>query len=53
MVLSLQVHVNNILIPSCHIELDQYADDTGLVATSKQPVFLVKYLETYLGELKM
>ena len=36
--------------PSRHIELAQYADDTALVATSKQPQLLLKYLETYLTE---
>ena len=30
----------------------QYADDTALVATSKQPQLLLKYLETYLTELE-
>ena len=46
------LYVNNIPTPSHHIELAQYADDTALVATSKQPQLLLKYLETYLTELE-
>ena len=46
-------YVNDIPTPSCHIELAQYADDTALVATSKQLAFLVKYLETYLTDLEI
>ena len=34
------------------VSLAQYADDTALVATSKQPQLLLKYLETYLTELE-
>ena len=39
-------------MPSYHIDLAQYAGDTALVATSKQPQLLLKYLETYLTELE-
>ena len=46
------LYVNDIPTPSRHIELAQYADDTALVATSKQPQLLLKYLETYLTELE-
>ena len=44
------LYVNDIPTPSRHIELAQYADDTSLVATSKYPALLVKYLETHLSE---
>jgi hypothetical protein len=37
--------------PSSHVELFLYADDTAVIATSRQPVLLVKYLETYLSDL--
>ena len=47
------LYVNNIPTPSPHIELAQYADDTPLVATSKHPAHLVKYLETLLSELEI
>ena len=46
------LYVNDIPTPSRHIELAQYADVTTLVATSKQPELLLKYLETYLIELE-
>jgi hypothetical protein len=38
--------------PSRHVELALYADDTATIATSRQPALLVKYLETYLGDLE-
>ena len=41
------LYVNDIPTPSRHIELAQYADDTALVATSKHPALLVKYLQTH------
>ena len=47
------LYVNNIPTPSRHIELAQYGDDTALVATSKHPALLVKYLETHLSELEI
>ena len=34
-------------------ELYQYADDTALVATSRQLALLVKYLETHLADLEI
>ena len=34
----------DIPMPSRHIELAQYIDDTALIATSKQPKVLLKYL---------
>jgi hypothetical protein len=43
------LYVNDIPIPSRHVELAQYADDTALVATSRSPSLLVGYLEAYLG----
>ena len=45
------LYVKGIPTPSRYIELAQYADDT-LVATSKHPALLVKYLETHLSELE-
>ena len=46
------LYVNDMPTPSRHIELAKYADDTALLATSKQPQLLLKYLETYLTELE-
>jgi len=51
--LLLSLYVQDIPTLSHHIELAQYADDTALVATSKQPQLLLKYLETYLSELEI
>jgi hypothetical protein len=42
----------NIPTPSRHVELAQIADDSTLVATSRSPLFLVGYLEAYLGRLE-
>jgi hypothetical protein len=38
--------------PSRHVELAIYVDDTGVIATSRQPALLVKYFDTYLSELE-
>ena len=38
--------------PSRHVELALYADDTAVIATSRQPALLVGYLETYLSDLE-
>ena len=35
------------------MELAQYADDIVLLAISKQPIFQLKYLATYLSELRL
>jgi hypothetical protein len=43
------LYVNDITIPSRHVELAQYADDTAVIATSCDPSLLVGYLEAYLG----
>jgi hypothetical protein len=37
---------------SRHVELALYADDTTVIATSRQPALLAKYVETYLSELE-
>ena len=47
------LYVNDIPTTSRHIELAQYGDETALVATSKHPALLVKYLETHLTELEI
>jgi hypothetical protein len=38
--------------PSRHVELAQYADDTALVATSRNPSLLVGHLKTHLSRLE-
>jgi hypothetical protein len=47
------LYVNDIPTPSPHVELEQYTDDTALIATSRDPSFLVGYLEAYLGRLEL
>ena len=44
--------VNDMPSPSRHVELALYAGDTAVIATSRQPALLVKYLETYLSGLE-
>jgi hypothetical protein len=39
-------------IPSRHVELALYADDTAVMATSRKPALLVSYLESYLSDLE-
>ena len=40
------LHVNDMLSPSCHVEQAPFADAMAVIATSCQPALLVKYLET-------
>jgi hypothetical protein len=44
--------VNTMLVPSHHVELALYADVTSIIATSRKPVLLVGYLESYLKRLR-
>jgi hypothetical protein len=46
------LYVNDLPTPSQHFELAQYADDTAVIATSRNPYLLVGYLEAYLGRLE-
>jgi hypothetical protein len=46
------LYVNDTPPPSRHFELALYADDTAVIATFRQPVLLIKYLETYLCDLE-
>ena len=38
--------------PAHPVELDIYADDTAIIATSRTPVLLVSYLQSYLSQLE-
>jgi hypothetical protein len=38
--------------PSHHVELALYADDTAIIATSRKPMIIVSYLESYLNDLQ-
>jgi hypothetical protein len=46
------LYVNDMPPPSHHVELDLYADDTAIIATSRKPKLLVSYLESYLNDLQ-
>jgi hypothetical protein len=39
-------------IPSRHVELALYPDDTVVMATSRKPELLFSYLESYLSDLE-
>jgi hypothetical protein len=39
-------------VPSRHVELALYADDTAIIATSRKSALLIRYLETYLSDLE-
>jgi hypothetical protein len=43
------LYMNDIPIPSRHVELAQYADDTALEVTSRSPSLLVGYLQASLS----
>jgi hypothetical protein len=45
--------VNGMPVPSRHVELALYADDTAVIATSRKPALLVSYLESYLADLEL
>jgi hypothetical protein len=47
------LYISDIPTPSRHVELAQYADDTVLIATSRDPSLLVGYLEAYLRRLEL
>jgi len=45
------LYINDIPPHSNHIEFALYADDTAIIATSRNPTLLVSYLESYLNDL--
>jgi len=40
------LYVNDIPVPSHHVELALFAEDTAIIATSRKPMLLVSYLES-------
>jgi hypothetical protein len=46
------LYVNDIPVPSRHVELAMYADDTAIIVTSRKSALLIRYLETYLSDLE-
>jgi len=45
------LYVNDMPLPSHHVELPLYADDIEIIATSRKPTLLVSYVESYLNDL--
>ena len=46
------LYVKDIPSPSRHVELAPYADDTVVIAASRQPALLVRYVKSYLSDLQ-
>jgi hypothetical protein len=46
------LYVNDMPVPSRHVKLALYADDTAIIATSRKSALLIRYLETYLSDLE-
>jgi hypothetical protein len=46
------LYVNDMPVPFRHVKLALYADDKTIIATSRKPALLIKYLETYLSDLE-
>jgi hypothetical protein len=46
------LYVNDMSVPSRHVELALYADDTAIIATSRKSAPLIRYLETHLSDLE-
>jgi hypothetical protein len=43
---------DHMLVPSHHVELALYADDTAIISTSRKSALLLRYLESYLSDLE-
>ena len=46
------LYVNNMPSPSQHVELALYAEDTAIIATSRNLTLLVSYLESYFNDIQ-
>ena len=46
------LYVNYMPLPSHQVELALYADDRAIIATSRKPMLLVSYLESYLNDFQ-
>jgi hypothetical protein len=47
------LYVNYIHVPSLHVELALYADDSAVIATSRKPALLLSYLKSNLADLEL
>jgi hypothetical protein len=47
-----RLYVNDMPVPSRHVELALYADDSAIIAMSRKSELLIRYLETYLSDLE-
>jgi hypothetical protein len=46
------LYVNDMPVPSRHVELALYADATAIIATSRKSALLIRYLEIYPSDLE-
>jgi hypothetical protein len=46
------LYVNDMPTPSHHVKLALYVDDTAVIATSRKPMLLVSYVESYLNDFQ-
>jgi hypothetical protein len=46
------LYVNDMPVPSRHVEVAHYADDRAIIATSRKSALLTRYLETSLSDLE-
>jgi hypothetical protein len=44
------LYVNDITLTAQHVDLTLYVVETAVIATSRKPTLLVKYLESYLND---
>jgi hypothetical protein len=47
------LYVNDMPVPSCHVQIALYADDTTVIANSRKPALLVSYQESYIADLEL
>jgi hypothetical protein len=46
------LYVSNMSVPSHHVELVLYAEDTANISMPCKPSLLVSYLESYISDLE-
>jgi hypothetical protein len=46
------LYVNDMSVPSRHVESALYADDTAIIAKSRKSALLFRYLETYVSDVE-
>jgi hypothetical protein len=46
------LYTKDMPVLSLNVDLALYADDTAIIATSRKSALLIRYLETYLGDIE-